>query len=272
MTDTETETDTNTGTGTCKTYFYFDNSNFPIQVTPKTHQVTPATFPRNGCMWEREAIKMFYSFIDPNHDNIIVDIGAQTGLYSLMGKYLPNSTIYAFEPFPDSVQVLHDNLRLNHITNVIVRDCALSDTQGSTSLNTCISHNGLHTMGCTPMRFNDINPIHVLADTVDNQFYHKHIPVTMIKMDTEGWEYRILKGAEQTIRQYQPIIQLEWNVTNMAQCGITEHMLSSLLESYGYMQTCQEDEERMYVHRSKHCEKDKWWLREGGIIRSDAQT
>jgi FkbM family methyltransferase len=226
-------------------YNYFNNENYPIFVTEKTLKITPFTFQENGQLWENPSLKQFYSCIDDKEYNI-VDIGSQSGLYSLFAKFLPNSTFYSFEPFLDTFNLLNDNLKLNNITNVRSYNIGISDIKGTTILNTSKGHNGLHTMGNTPLRFNDINPISIETDTLDNCFYDKNIPVHFIKIDTEGWEYNILKGGEQTIKKYKPIIQLEWNIMNMQQCNVTESMLFELLSNYGYYEKTMVEEEKLF--------------------------
>lgn len=230
-------------------YYYFNNSNYPIFITSKTKNITPYTFLPNGQLWEHKSIKQFFSSIDDNPYNII-DIGAQSGLYSLFAKYLPNSTFYSFEPFVDTFNCLNDNLKLNNISNVKSYNIGISDKVGTSILNTSKSHNGLHTMGDSPLRFHDINPITINVSTIDEEFYNKNIPAHFIKIDTEGWEYNILKGAEKTIRKYKPIIQLEWNITNMKQCNVTEQELSTLLNNYNYYEKSNADEEKLFYPKN----------------------
>ena len=122
----------------------------------------------------------------------------------------------------------------------------ISNTSGLTTLNTSINHNGLHTIGKNPLRFNDIKTIEINIDTLDNCFYHKNIPIHFIKIDTEGWEYNILKGGELTIKKYRPIIQLEWNTTNMEQCDINENDLLNLLKNYNYYEYSMIEEEKLF--------------------------
>lgn len=226
-------------------FYYFNNPNYPIYVTDKTVEMTPNTFNKNGQLWEQQSLHQFFSKIDNENYNI-VDIGAQSGLYSLFAKYLPNATFYAFEPFKETFNLLNDNLILNGITNVLSFNIGISNTSGLTTLNTCMSHNGLHTMGKNPIRFNDIKKIEINIDTLDNCFYHKNIPVHFIKIDTEGWEYNILKGGELTIKKYRPIIQLEYSFYNMKQCDINENDLLNLLKNYNYYEHSMIEEEKLF--------------------------
>ena len=131
---------------------------------------------------------------------------------------------------------MNDNIKLNNITNVQTYNIGLSDKKGKTILNVCLSQDGLNTMGANPLRFNDINPIEVEIDTLDNIFYNNNINVDFIKIDTEGYEYNILKGGEKTIKKYKPIIQLEFNETNMRQCNIRPEQLLNYINELGYKQ------------------------------------
>jgi len=215
-----------------KVYYYFNNKNYPISVTNKTTQIAKYTFQADGTMWELPSITQFFNNISNSESYNIIDIGAQVGLYSLYAKFLPKSTFYSFEPFPETFNELNENIKLNDIHNIKTFNIAISDKDGETTLNTSINHNGLHTLGKTPLRFNDIKPLSVKTSTLDNIF--NNTPIHFIKIDTEGYEYFILKGGIEVIKKYKPIIQLEWNITNMKQCDVTESMMEELLEEIGY--------------------------------------
>jgi FkbM family methyltransferase len=213
---------------------YFNNEDYPIYISENTIKLTPHTFLNNGTMWEADSIKYFYENINKDKNINFVDIGAQSGLYTLLAKYLPNSTFYSFEPFTPTYDLLCDNIKLNNITNVKTYNIGLSDEKKSTILNTSLSHNGLHTIGTNPLRFTDINPISIEVDTLDNLFYDKDIPIDYIKMDTEGYEYFILKGGEKSIKKYKPFIQLEFNETNLQQCNLNSDILLNYIKELGY--------------------------------------
>jgi FkbM family methyltransferase len=232
------------------TRYYYFNHNFPIDVTDETVEVTPHTFQRNNQIWEIEGIFQFFSQINPHKEYTIADIGAQSGSYSLFAKYLPKSTFYSFEPFDKSFKVLTDNLKLNNIENVIPHKVALSNETGKTILNTSKSHNGFHTLGSTPLRFSDTEPIEVETKTLDSFFYDVNKRLDFIKIDTEGWELNIIKGGMNTIQKYKPIIQLEWVKENMKQCSVSEEELLHVLHTLGYR-------ENMFWSRFNECVEDK---------------
>lgn len=218
-----------------------------IHVTESTPVLTPKTFRPSGTMVEQDSLNKFYDRI-PVDDNVtIIDIGAQTGLYTLYSKFLPRAQFHSFEPFRQSFDILNENIELNSITNVSTYNLALSNVCGTTVLNTCSSHNGLHTLGSKPMRFNDIRPIEVEQKTLDSM----ELPADFIKIDTEGWEYNILQGAVNTINKYKPVIQMEWNMTNMVQCGVSQTQLFELMEGLGYKNIEKCGEDVTFIHKSK---------------------
>lgn len=227
-------------------YLYFNDARFPIKVTTETTNVTPFTFQSDMTMWETPSIHQFFSQIDPEGEFNIADVGAQSGSYTLYAKYLPKSNFYSFEPFEQNYKCLADNVELNDLKNVHTFKVALSNVAGSSVLNTSAGHNGLHTLGKTPKRFDDVVPVEVQTKTLDEYFHDVDRPVHFIKIDTEGWELRILEGGRKTIEKYKPIIQLEWVPVNMEQCGVTEGELKDFLENLHYEQARMCGEERLY--------------------------
>jgi FkbM family methyltransferase len=210
------------------------NENENILVSENTVNYGNSSFRKNNEIWEKESLNYFFNLINKNNKVNIVDIGANVGLYSLYAKHLPNSQFYSYEPFKFTYDLLNDNIKLNNIKNVNTYNIGLGNQKGKTILNVCLSHDGLNTMGENPLRFNDINPIEVEIDTLDNIFYNNNIKVDFIKIDTEGYEYNILKGGEKTIKTYKPIIQLEYHETNMKQCNVKIDDLNNYIIELGY--------------------------------------
>jgi FkbM family methyltransferase len=232
-----------------KRYNYFNDSSYPIDVTLDTVLITPFTFQVSE-LWENKSLKQFYGNIDKEKEVVIVDIGAQSGLYSLYAKFLPKSKYYSYEPYKDTFDLLNDNIRLNGLEDRInTFNYGLSDKCDMITFNVCKSHNGLHTMGSNLIRFpkDDCDSIKVIVSTLDEEFYNKGIKVDYIKIDTEGWEYKILLGGLNTLREYKPVIQLEWNKLNMFQCGVNENELRLLLISLGYVEISHVEEEKLFM-------------------------
>ena len=228
-------------------YYYFNDEKKRIIVSDETLKLTPHTFMGNQQLWENDSINYFYRHMLPTEKYNIIDVGAQSGLYTLYAKYLPLSTFYSFEPFTPTFNLLNQNIHLNNISNVQTYNIGLSNKKDKMILNTCVDHNGLHTLGTTPLRFNNSKPVEIEVNTIDALFFEKNIPVHFIKIDTEGWEYNILSGAIKTINKYKPMIQIEWCETNMQQCNIKPSQLNDLINEIGYIKQNQISEELFIV-------------------------
>lgn len=217
------------------TFFY---NKKPILVTEETLVNTPVTFSRNGYYFEPRSIAYFFNIAHEKNTHInIIDIGAQSGLYTLYAKYIPNSTFYSFEPNPETFKLLEDNCKLNNIENVNLFNNGLSDVSGYLSLKVPFHPNekGLCCFSDTPLRFtNNFKEYTVNVTTLDEEFFNKNIKVDMIKCDTEGWEFYILKGGIKTLEKYKPDLFIEINDTNMKQCNVNKTDLINLLENLGY--------------------------------------
>lgn len=234
------------------TYYYNKNLNYNFLITDETRKIATNCFFDNFSIWEDEQITIFYKLINSNEKINIIDIGANVGLYSLYAKFLPNATFYAYEPVPLNFKLLNDNILLNNINNVKTFDIAISNEKKTSIMNLCKSHCGLHTLGNNPLRFNDIEQISVNTDTLDNLFYDKNIKIDFLKIDTEGYEFYILKGGINTIKTYKPIIQIEYSVQNMNQCNITENELCKLIEDLDYKIINRYNEEVIIAHKDYH--------------------
>ncbi len=108
-----------------------------------------------GSVWDKELIKKFYTLLK-NHQGsfVVLDLGAQTGSFSLLAKYFPQSSWYAFEPIEEAVNTLKDNLLLNNIQNVAVHQVAVTDFSGFITLAMPPMDSwGLATVGSNPLRF-----------------------------------------------------------------------------------------------------------------------
>lgn len=189
-----------------------------------------------GSVYERHLIQKFYNLLPREEPFVAFDIGAQTGCFSLMAKFFPSSQWYAFEPIVEAATVLQKNLALNGIDNVHVENVALSDISGTAYLAMPDKGNwGLATIGSNPLRFAAQSQREVPCIDLDS-FVELHgiKKVHFMKLDTEGAELLILRGAKNMLLRDHPVIVMEYNETNMKQCGITKNEVDAFLIEMGY--------------------------------------
>ena len=128
--------------------------------------------------------------------DIVVDIGAHIGLFSIyLAKRWPDITIYAFEPFPTNFRNCMDNLRLNHVENVVLSPMAVANDNRLMSMTVDPQNSGGASAVIRVFEpFGVVNDIKSVA--LDEVFSLRSIErCRLLKIDCEGMEYEILRGA-----------------------------------------------------------------------------
>ena len=135
-----------------------------------------------------------------------VDVGCHRGSVLIsMIKTAPQGTHHAFEPIPGLASMLRQRF-----PTVDVHEIALSDTQGHASFQHVVSapgYSGLRRMGYVPQSA-EVTEIRVRVDTLDHVL-PPDLPIALIKIDVEGAQLQVLKGARRTITKYRPYIVFE---------------------------------------------------------------
>jgi FkbM family methyltransferase len=206
-----------------------------VYITPISEKIGHTWL--GNTVWEKHLIQKFYSLLTAHRDScVVLDLGAQTGSFSLLAKYFPNSIWYAFEPIQEAADALKENLMLNKITNVFVCQKAVADFSGTVTLQMPAMHEwGLSTIGSNPLRFNTVMKREIECIDLDSFIsIHNINKVHFMKLDTEGSELYILRGAKNMIMRDHPIMIMEYNETNMKQCGIQKQDVDTFLQEMGY--------------------------------------
>jgi FkbM family methyltransferase len=142
---------------------------------------------------------------------VLVDVGANVGLYSLFGARL-GMEVVAVEPHPENLQLLYRNLVENGVKSVEVFPMALSDAAGVLNLfGGRQSASVIHGWGGIRSNYS----VHCAANTLDNLLAGRFTgQKLLIKIDVEGHEFSVLSGAEQTLkRDPAPLWFLEHGLT-----------------------------------------------------------
>jgi FkbM family methyltransferase len=137
-----------------------------------------------------------------------VDVGANIGLMSLFASQCvgENGTVLSFEAHPETSELLNYNISLNKFKNIRVFDCALGGQKGEGVIR---FQSELNRGGASLVdNVKREDGFKVIIDTLDALFPDKLIP-KVVKIDVEGFELEVLKGAEKIIRNYSPVLILE---------------------------------------------------------------
>ena len=139
--------------------------------------------------------------------DVIVDIGAHIGIYSLTAAASTRaSNILAFEPLPSNRAMLLENVVANGFSQITVRAEAVSDQEGQEILSYDREGEAIAMLGVRGMK----HSIHVGVTTLDRIRKQLRLPtLDLIKIDVEKHEYRVLLGAVETIRECTPTLLIE---------------------------------------------------------------
>ncbi|MGI8484769.1 MAG: FkbM family methyltransferase [Thermomicrobiales bacterium] len=161
----------------------------------------------------------------------VVDIGAAIGEFAVyVGNADSRNRVLAFEPFPESVMLLCNNIRLNNLANVQVFPVAVSSKPGTMMLDVSsgeplkIESKSVTTGTESRIAVNSVSLKDVLSHT-------EHDRIDLLKLDCEGSEYDILLTATDEVLQRINRIVMEYHDT------LTEHTHKDLvvfLRAHGY--------------------------------------
>lgn len=134
----------------------------------------------------------------------IIDAGAYIGDSALPFSKLTNKKVHAFEPFEDSYNIMKKNIKLNKIDNIVPIQASLSNSNEDVTLYL----SGNNVQGITrdsSIREYDKEFV-VKGVTIDSYVEQNNLDVGFIKIDVEGGEQDLLKGAINTIKTQKPIL------------------------------------------------------------------
>ncbi|MGH9682881.1 MAG: FkbM family methyltransferase [Candidatus Acidiferrales bacterium] len=169
--------------------------------------------------WELENQRRFASRLRAG--DVVYDIGAHVGLYTLLSSRKVGSTghVYAFEPFPRNADYLRRHVELNHLTNCTVTEAAVAKSSCFLKFDPTELDSAGH--------LSSSGKLSVRATSID-EFASSARSPTAIKINAEGAEIDVLAGARETIRKFKPLIFLSTHSEELHR-GCWE-----LLLSFGY--------------------------------------
>lgn len=177
---------------------------------------------------EAGEIKSLQTYIKPGE--VVIDIGANVGFFTKrFAKWVNNDGfVIAVEPETANFRQLLKNLDKAG-TDDLVRTFKGVAAEEAGSLKLAINpiHPGDHKIGQ--------KGIEVEAFTIDNLVEKESAPrVCLIKIDVQGAEERVLKGALETIKRDRPALFVEMDDVAMRKMGSSAEGVINLLSDYGY--------------------------------------
>ncbi len=137
-------------------------------------------------------------------DDIVIEVGANIGSLTVPLSRCCKS-IYAFEPQPENFDLLVSNLNCNGIANVTAFPFAIGADIGQINIPALdtIYHNNFGNVEAGS------GELEVEIKSLDKMRSLEKLKIKFIKIDVEGMELEVLKGAEQIINRDSPILYVE---------------------------------------------------------------
>jgi len=147
-------------------------------------------------------IAVFSQLIRPG--DVVIDAGANIGAHTVFFAKTVGAAgaVIAYEPLRFVHQLLCANIALNELTNVHTRHAALSDVSGQIAVPVP-NYKENHSFGGFSIGAGNET---VLMETIDSLNLQR---LRFIKIDVEGMEVNVVRGAVQTIQRLRPILYLE---------------------------------------------------------------
>jgi len=193
----------------------------------------------NGCLnnnWEPSETSYFISKLRAG--DVVLDIGANIGWFSLVAaKHIgKNGTVHAFEPRPETAKMLKRTMADNALRDQVhVWEFALSDAWGTLELvwGKGTDNPGGSFVASTLVNLEQYETAKVTAGILDDIL--PDVAPDVIKIDVEGAEPKVMKGAQNTLkRKHPPILSELFPEQLQSVSGVSAAQYIGQMKSYGY--------------------------------------
>lgn len=156
--------------------------------------------------------------------DVFLDVGANVGLMSLLAatRVGASGQVHSFEPVPDINRLLRASVAVNAYANITIHKTGVGSSPSHTRI---FSRTAVNRGSATLLGPGDSSPgFDIQVDTID-RFAAQQLgdkPIALIKIDVEGWELEVLKGAVRILsQQYSPALCIEFSILHPTHGGDT---------------------------------------------------
>jgi len=161
-------------------------------------------------------------------EDLFVDIGSNSGSYTILASGVVHAKSISIEPVPVTFQRLLNNINLNELqSKVTALNIGLSSEKGVLSVTT-----DSDTTNHLVLDQGNENTMAVEIDTLDGVCSNQN--PTLIKIDVEGWELKVLNGAHIVIKNDNLMAFILEINGNGVKLGVQETEIIEFLESFGF--------------------------------------
>ncbi|XZF14158.1 FkbM family methyltransferase [Chitinophagaceae bacterium MMS25-I14] len=198
-------------------------------------------------------------------EDLFADIGANVGSYTVLASAEAGADTIAFEPLPGTFSFLQQNISLNNIgRRVTAMQVALGASAGTVHFTT-----DLDTVNHVAVK-GEMHTVEVPADTLDHMLGGRK-PV-LIKIDVEGYETEVLKGAADVLSQQElKAIIIELNGSG-ERYGYDERKIHQMLLQLGFAPYTYDPEARLLTLLKEPGPFNTIYIRDLAFVQDRVQT
>jgi len=177
----------------------------------------------------------------------VIDVGAHIGLLSIVmaKKTGANGQVFSFEPTPSTFAILKKTIEINEVKDVVHPiNKAVAEKAGKTSFYvTDIAAHNSNSLSNNERNYGNEKKIDVDLISIDELVQEKNISkVGFIKIDAEGAEYAVLKGATNTIEKQRPKMILALHPSSIKNFGDSLEGIFDFISQKNYRVLLNNDE------------------------------
>ncbi|MFL5482593.1 MAG: FkbM family methyltransferase [Gemmatimonadaceae bacterium] len=196
---------------------------------------------REWANWDK---RVYLSFV--HRGDIVLDVGANVGAHTIFLSHLAGAhgRVIAFEPLPANIAALKDTVRRRaRYTNISIVPAAVGDSHSNEGTATLKIPGDDHTQASLAVQiagswelrdFRELEVPLVSLDTSTEVHILSHLE--LVKIDVEGGELDVLRGASRTLSQHMPLIYCEAYEKWQAPFGYNSADLIEFARSLGYLE------------------------------------
>ena len=172
------------------------------------------------------------------HNGVVIEVGAHFGYLTKEYARIHNGSVLviAFEPVDYCYSIL--KLIVGNLPNVKIEQLALSDTDGEQDIIIPVKESGRLGIGLS--HFGAENSRDYISEKIKTIMLDSYletnplVKIDFIKVDVEGSELLVLRGARYTLKKFKPVLYLEIDERMTARMGYKPDEIWHFLAEYGY--------------------------------------
>jgi FkbM family methyltransferase len=207
-------------------------------------------------LMEMEEMSFLIHFL--REEDCFFDIGSNVGAYTILASQHSKCLVHSFEPHPVTFKYLKRNINLQESsTNVILHNVAIGDKSGVINFTSdldAINHVATNV---------DKNVILVKIDSLYNLSLSTCLPIpTIIKIDVEGFEMNVLKGASALLENPKlKVIIIELNGSGL-KYGLEDDLIDQYLQGHFFKPYTYDPFSRTIINLNKYLSHNTIYIRD----------